>query len=447
MSTSPVIIVGGGIAGLGAALALKERGHRVMVLEANAEAGGRMRSHVVQGYTVDTGAQFLAGRGAYRHLWRLMDRLGLSEHCQPIGTQTNALVRGGQLYLGKWTDPQRFLATPYLSLNAKLSLSRLLPAVVQAMVRLSPTRPDQAHFLDDEDAKTWAENLVGEEAAQYVLAPAFGATFDTDLSHLSRAFLLNTMTFMARGFDVHSPVGGPGAITRALAEKLDVRCGHRVTGLKATPSKVLLSVEVAGEKTREIKAKGVVLAVPGPALDAFSEALSAQERSFLHHVRYTKGVIVTFCLKGQPATLQQAYGLGLPPPEGYGLYGAAVDHQKAYAAPPGAGLLNCALTEAEAANRFEHTDEALCHYARAELERSPVGALGPAVATQVDRWENLLPCFYTGYHKRLHEFLHRKQSTPRVAFAGDYLTGPFTEAAYVSGLRAARQLHLGWLGG
>ena len=53
-----VVVVGAGIAGLTAAWAL--RGHDVVVLEAEAQPGGRVRTCMVGGRPMETGAQFLS---------------------------------------------------------------------------------------------------------------------------------------------------------------------------------------------------------------------------------------------------------------------------------------------------------------------------------------------------------------------------------------------------
>ena len=51
-----------------------------------------------------------------------------------------------------------------------------------------------------------------------------------------------------------------------------------------------------------------------------------------------------------------------------------------------------------------------------------------------------MPQFHAGYLRHLRTFLGRSERTPRLAFAGDYLVGPYTEAALTSGLRAANEV-------
>ncbi len=61
-AAQPALVLGGGIAGLVAARELAAAGHAVTVLEATAEWGGCVGSHVVAGLTLDSGAESFATR-------------------------------------------------------------------------------------------------------------------------------------------------------------------------------------------------------------------------------------------------------------------------------------------------------------------------------------------------------------------------------------------------
>jgi phytoene dehydrogenase-like protein len=72
-----VIVVGGGIAGLGAAVRLKDRGFEPLVLEAEARVGGRMTTDRVNGFVIDRGVT-LFGNG-FASMRALVQRLELSQ--------------------------------------------------------------------------------------------------------------------------------------------------------------------------------------------------------------------------------------------------------------------------------------------------------------------------------------------------------------------------------
>ncbi len=81
----PVVVVGGGFAGLSAATALAERGVAVTVLEARPTLGGRAGAFTdpATGERVDNGQHVLIG--CYRETFRLLERLGTAGdvHLQP----------------------------------------------------------------------------------------------------------------------------------------------------------------------------------------------------------------------------------------------------------------------------------------------------------------------------------------------------------------------------
>ncbi|HCV13201.1 MAG TPA: hypothetical protein DGC76_05795, partial [Candidatus Accumulibacter sp.] len=67
-------VVGGGWAGLTAAVELAQAGFRVTVFEAARQLGGRARSVELRGHCLDNGQHILVG--AYRETLRLMRLVG-----------------------------------------------------------------------------------------------------------------------------------------------------------------------------------------------------------------------------------------------------------------------------------------------------------------------------------------------------------------------------------
>src|SRR6184192_4682158 len=91
-----VIVIGGGIAGVAAALRLKDRGLEPLVLEAESRVGGRMTTDRVNGFVVDRGVTLFGN--AFGSMRALVKRLGLSRLVRKgkfsVGIQDAAGCRG-----------------------------------------------------------------------------------------------------------------------------------------------------------------------------------------------------------------------------------------------------------------------------------------------------------------------------------------------------------------
>ncbi|MBM4290529.1 MAG: FAD-dependent oxidoreductase [Deltaproteobacteria bacterium] len=79
-----VAVIGGGLGGLGAALALAERGLKVTLLESLRYPGGCAGTFTRQGYRFDAGATLSAGFGARQPFRRWLDRYGLPLALTPL---------------------------------------------------------------------------------------------------------------------------------------------------------------------------------------------------------------------------------------------------------------------------------------------------------------------------------------------------------------------------
>lgn len=103
----PIVVVGGGFGGLSAAVELARRGERVLLLEREAEVGGKARSVTVAGHRIDVGPTVLTMRWVFDELFeacgrRLEDTLRLI----PLEVLSrNAFADGTRLDL--YTDVER----------------------------------------------------------------------------------------------------------------------------------------------------------------------------------------------------------------------------------------------------------------------------------------------------------------------------------------------------
>src|SRR5580765_7001858 len=78
-TSAPVVVIGGGFAGLSAAAALAERGVRVVVVDARAQLGGRATAFRDRetGELVDNGQHVLFG--CYRATFEFLERIHASD--------------------------------------------------------------------------------------------------------------------------------------------------------------------------------------------------------------------------------------------------------------------------------------------------------------------------------------------------------------------------------
>jgi phytoene dehydrogenase-like protein len=145
-----VIVVGGGIAGLVAAIFLARAGRRVRVLEAGQRLGGRARSSAHQGFAFEVGAHALY-RGAVG--MAVLRELGIRPRGCPPNLAGAKLVRAGAVHRMP-ASPFATLMTDAISTRAKL---RLIGFFARLM---GPSNP----ALAERDAAAWLVEQLGDDA-------------------------------------------------------------------------------------------------------------------------------------------------------------------------------------------------------------------------------------------------------------------------------------------
>jgi phytoene dehydrogenase-like protein len=212
-----ITIVGGGLAGLTAAISSAERGARVRLLEAHADLGGRARS--MDGpYKANLGPHALLSSST---LWRWLGERNL---LPPSARPPLSGVRF------RWRDD-----------------IRRVPAVGAAVAALrlrTRTAPVELDF------RTWASSHVGAEAADALARSAGILTYHHDPGELSAAFLWEPLVrgLLSAPPTARFPIGGWTSIVermrdRALALGVAIETGARVTDVPEPP--VIIATELA----------------------------------------------------------------------------------------------------------------------------------------------------------------------------------------------------------
>jgi phytoene dehydrogenase-like protein len=212
-----VTIVGGGLAGLTAAIACAEDGARVTLLEAHERLGGRART--TDGpYRANLGPHVIYKDGPF---WAW-----LSE-CDLLPRYAGIPLAGVRF---RWEGASR--RTPPLA---------TLPSVLRLRGREAPI---------DRDFRSWAAAHTDERTAEMLSAAAGVYTFHHDPGELSAAFVWahSVRVLLSPPPQARYVVGGWGALVDALAARarelgVAIETGHRVDSLPEPP--VIVATELA----------------------------------------------------------------------------------------------------------------------------------------------------------------------------------------------------------
>ncbi|MFM8828412.1 MAG: FAD-dependent oxidoreductase [Actinomycetota bacterium] len=268
-----VVIVGGGLAGLSTALRLCEAGWPALVLEAEAQGGGRARTLQVGGEPVDRGFQSLFT--AYPATSRMLDDIGITKR-DLVAFDRGAVVHDGTRWSRMGTSPRGTLGFEWFGAGDVARLARLGAEVAGA--------PMQALLSGDERELTTLEYLMGlgfaDRAVEGFFRPLFGViTADRSLGSDAGYFRF-LMKMLLRGRAV-IPVEGHGMIAAWAAARVEqlggeVRCGARVIEIVTDPDDRGRAVGVRMDDGQVIGAGCVVVATEAPAARGLLEDIDRQ---------------------------------------------------------------------------------------------------------------------------------------------------------------------------
>jgi protoporphyrinogen/coproporphyrinogen III oxidase len=440
-----VVVVGSGIAGLGAAWELQRAGAEVVIVEQDPFVGGRCRSTNFGGRDVALGAfAFLEKEVA---LIRLAEQLGLRQPGEVIDLTSGHMLRVLAAN-GKTTDvssitPAAMMTLPFVPAREKVALGRLGVLTARMMIGKRYAAPEDAAALDEVSVTEWCRRHAPTLYDKF-LEPTMAMFCGFADHEVSLAFMLwanGKPTMSSKPLQWWTLAGGVGRLTETLAQRLvergaSIRLDVAVRAVTPSDSRVTVTTTDG-----ELAADAVVVAVPGPSVPAMMPELSADRRQFFESVRYSAhdlAYYVTDDLGTPPGGSLGDAGIGmlLPTSEGFELasntHWTSIGSSRSLVLIQSKGRHLGPLADAP--------DDVILDALWNELGRVTRAARSVVVHDRLlARWDAAIPVRPVGSLRALHHF-RSLGPMPRVAFAGDYLRNSSVGQALVTGQQAAAEL-------
>lgn len=427
MPRPDVLVLGGGVAGLAAALALADAGQTVTVLEASDHLGGVVQTLRHGGFTADVGPDvFLVRKPA---ALALANRLGVE----------TAPARGGALIQRRG----RLHALP-------AGLSGLVPGHLRPLLT-TPALPLAARARaasemlrrrrqsdDDESLEAFAVRRFGRGAWEGLIEPLLGGLYGADAGPISlRATLphlharerqgpmLRWRGALAAGVDgaagspFRRPVGGMDRLTAGLADALRQRgvtleTGVAVESIESTAGGYRVRTS---DGTRE--AGAVLVALPAPVASRVLAPLDPDLAAPLGEVPMGSAGVVVVGFETAGTSVPDVSGWLVPRREGGAVQAVSMLSRKhPGAAPPDHDLARVFLRP----DALDQSDDAVTAAAVDHL-RHHVGLTAVPVWTVVHRWRAASPRYTMGHPDRLAALDAAVARHPGLALAGAALRG------------------------
>ena len=247
-----IVVIGGGLSGLAAALTVQERGQQVHLIEGNENVGGRLATERIDGFTIDRGFQVI--NPGYREF----ERLGLRTHIHPIPAGAVAFVDERWNFYG---DPRRELRAMGGSLPSIAANPISFLAVLRGIFI--------ATIAEGESAADFLQRIgISGEVYEGIIEPFLRGVFLTPLSEVDAKFARRVLRSLYRHVP-GLPDGGVATVAIELRNRLkSIQCGARVTAITRSGKGFSVTTE-----NSTISARRVIVATDYHSAAQFSNRL------------------------------------------------------------------------------------------------------------------------------------------------------------------------------
>lgn len=258
--STDVVVIGAGVAGLVCAIELTRAGKSVLVLEASAEVGGRVRSSRIDGCTIDHGFQVLFT--AYPTIMSYLDVDALN--LRTFRPAAHIVVNNEVSLIGDaFRDPSLLLGTVAPGVIPMFDKLRLLNLRHFAK-QLSVDECFSATYSSVSTRTFLVERGFSSTTIESFFAPFYGGILLDRTLATNASILLFTFKMLSEGDSV-IPARGMRAISEQLAAQLpkgSLRLGQKVRAIQVADENVQ---GITLEDGSTINAAEVVLAADAPS--------------------------------------------------------------------------------------------------------------------------------------------------------------------------------------
>jgi oxygen-dependent protoporphyrinogen oxidase len=437
-----VVVLGGGVSGLTAARAVRQNGYTVTVLERGDRVGGRARTEIVDGVSIDVGAAFISK--FYDATIALIDELGLSPEL--VQRSQRAYLVDQRAEQDLW--PAGGLMSGHaLSAVSKARLLLLAVPLLAHWRQLNIADLPKSAALDRRSAAQYLGRVAGQQSLENFFAPLLRGLLYWDTETTGIAIVLAILKSFLTGSGTYRLDGGIDQLPHALSTGMEVQTSSGVRSVTQTDDGYLVTADgPSGE--RQIAARGVLCATTATPVNAMMPWLPSAMAGFLSSVTYTRTAILTF--RAAPGTGNYPRGaLLFPAPAVMDIASVnplyeIIDAMAGQAAAPdeSGSLINVFLSDQGVADYGGLGDEELGAVAIKRISDliGENGWTSTAKLVHVHRWTEALPRFQPGHIEAVRQFRLAESGLVGLTFAGDYLDGPYIDGAVRSGQSAARRL-------